>query len=245
MIPPLPPDAALFLDVDGTLVEIAPRPEDVRADAALRGQLDRLVGRLGGAVALLSGRSIADLDRVFDPLKLPAAGQHGVERRSIEGRAVRVAVDEHGLDRARTVLRGFAAAHPGLRLEDKGSALALHFRAAPLLESSVDLAVADLAASLGPAFHVQRGLLVRELKPRAVDKGTALRAFMAEPPFAGRRPVAVGDDLTDLDAFRVASELGGFGVAVGDRVDAQWQLPGPRALRAWLAMLAERPRGGP
>jgi trehalose 6-phosphate phosphatase len=233
---------ALFLDVDGTLVEIAPRPEDVRAGEALRGQLERLSRRLDGAVALVSGRSLADLDRLFEPLVLPAAGQHGVELRPRAGTAVRAAFDEPALGRAGEVLRGFAARHPGLRLEDKGGALALHFRAAPLLESEVDDAMNALAKSLGPAFHVQRGLLVRELKPCVVNKGSAVRALMAGAPFAGRVPIAIGDDLTDLDAFQAAEELGGFGVAVGDRVSAPWQLPGPRALRAWLAMLAELPR---
>ena len=244
MIPPLPAHPALFLDVDGTLVEIAPRPEDVRASEALRGQLRRLVRRLDGAVALVSGRSLQDLDRLFGPLVLPAAGQHGVELRPRAGRTVRAAVDEAALGRARGALDAFVARHSGLRLEDKGAALAVHFRAAPLLESAVDATMTALAASLGPGFHVQRGLLVRELKPRAVDKGTALRALMADEPFAGRVPIAVGDDVTDLDAFRAAAELGGFGIAVGDRISAPWQLAGPCALRAWLAMLAEPPRVG-
>lgn len=239
MLPPPSPDVALFLDVDGTLVDIAPRPEDVRTGAALVHLLARVAGRLGGAVALVSGRPLAGLESLFAPLQLPAAGLHGLERRTADGRVVRAAYDAAAFVAARERLDAFVRRHPGLRLEDKGAAVAVHFRGAPALEHEVARVFESLAGELGPEFHVQPGLLVRELKPSAADKGTALAAFMAESPFAGRIPVAVGDDLTDLDAFRAAGALGGYGVAVGDRVAARWQLPGPRALRAWLARLAE------
>jgi trehalose 6-phosphate phosphatase len=242
VLPPLPRDAALFLDVDGTLLEIAARPEDVRADAALRQQLQRLDRCLDGAIALVSGRSLADLDRIFEPLRPMAAGLHGAERRTASGDLELVDVDAAALGRVRRELADYAAARPGLRLEDKGAALAVHFRGAPLLEHEVRGFVEDLGRASGASFHVQHGLLVSELKPRGADKGAAVRAFMAEAPFLGRVPIAVGDDLTDLDAFAAAGELGGFGVAVGGRISARWQLPGPRALRAWLAMLAERHR---
>jgi trehalose 6-phosphate phosphatase len=239
MLPPLPSDAALFLDLDGTLVDIVARPEDVHVDEALRGQLSRLRARLDGAVAIVTGRSLADLDRLLDPLKLPAAGLHGVERRSADGSTLRMAVDTGALAAARAALSDLVARHAGLRLEDKGLAIAVHYRLARQLEATVDATIGELAATCPDELQVQRGLLVRELKPAGANKGRALRAFMAEAPFAGRIPVAIGDDLTDTDAFAAAKALGGFGVAVGSRVTASSMLPGPRAVRAWLAMLAE------
>lgn len=239
MLPPLPRDAALFLDLDGTLVDIVARPEDVRVDEALRQQISRLVRRLDGAVAVVTGRALADVDRLFDPLQLPAAGLHGAERRSHDGAGTRMQADPEALAAARERLGALATAHGGLRLEDKGAALAIHFRMAPLLEGLVDAECAALESRFPEAFQLQRGLLVRELKPRGADKGGALRAFMTEAPFAGRTPIAIGDDVTDVDAFHAAAALGGFGIAVGSRVEARWTLPGPRAVRAWLAMLAE------
>lgn len=239
MHPPLPRNPALFLDLDGTLVDIAARPEDVRVDEALRQQISRLVRRLEGAVAVITGRALDDLDRLLAPLVLPAAGLHGAARREWGGRTTYLEPDREALAAARVRLAALADAHPGLRFEDKGAAVALHFRMAPQLESVVEAAVAELAAAHPTALLVQRGLLVRELKPFGADKGAALTAFMAEAPFAGRVPVAIGDDLTDLDAFAAAAALGGFGIAVGSRIAAPWALPGPRALRAWLAMLAE------
>jgi trehalose 6-phosphate phosphatase len=209
-------------------------------DEALRQQISRLERRLDGAVALMTGRTLADLDRLFDPLRLPAAGLHGAERRTREGGATRTVADAGALAAARACLEALTAAHPGLRLEDKGAALAVHFRVAPLLENLVDATCAGIEARFPQALQMQRGLLVRELKPRGADKGSALRAFMAEAPFAGRTPVALGDDITDLDAFEAAAALGGFGIAVGSRVASRWTLAGPRAVRAWLAMLAER-----
>lgn len=240
MQPPYPRRPALFLDVDGTLLEIVARPQDVRVDQALLHQLRRLHDGVGGALALLSGRPVEELQRLFAPLELPMAGLHGLERRAADGRTTIVGVEGEAIDAARAALRRYVAAHPGLLLEDKGASLAVHYRLQPALEAGVERTCEDLAAGLGPEFHVQAGLLVREIKSRMADKGTALDEFMAESPFATRQPVAIGDDFTDLDAFRAAERHGGMGIAVGDRIKARWQLAGPRALRAWLTMLAER-----
>jgi trehalose 6-phosphate phosphatase len=240
MQPPYPQRPALFLDVDGTLLEIVARPQDVRVDQALRHQLQRLQAGVGGALALVSGRPIEELQRLFAPLELPMAGLHGLERRAADGRTTIVGLGGGAIAEARAALRRYVAAHPGLLLEDKGATLAVHYRLLPALEAGVERTCEDVAADLGPEFHVQTGLLVREIKPRVADKGTALDEFMAESPFASRRPVAIGDDHTDLDAFRAAERHGGMGIAVGDRIKARWQLAGPRALRAWLTMLAER-----
>ena len=239
MHPPVPRDAALFIDVDGTLLEIVARPDDVRVDQALLGQLRRIHDGLDGALALLSGRPIEQLSRLFAPLELPMAGLHGVERRAADGRVTVLGAPAGAIEQARDALRELVAAHPGLLLEDKARSLAVHFRRAPALEPLVDAACERLAAELGGDFHVQRGLLVREIKPRGADKGTALEEFMAEAPFRDRRPVAIGDDVTDVDAFRAAERRGGYSIAVGDRVRGSMSLPCPRALRAWLTTLAE------
>ncbi|MCU0760082.1 MAG: trehalose-phosphatase [Steroidobacteraceae bacterium] len=246
MLPPIPHNPALFIDVDGTLLEIAARPEDVRVDQALLGQLRRIQQGLSGAVALLSGRPIEQLSRLFAPLELPMAGLHGVERRAADGRVTVVGVPQAAIDHARGVLRGLVEAHAGLMLEDKSRSVAVHYRRVPRLEPLVEQACGELVKQLGEDFHVQRGLLVREIKPRAADKGTALQEFMSEEPFRHRRPVAIGDDVTDEDAFRAAERCGGFSIAVSDPVRGRLRLPGPRALRGWLTMLAEqlaRPSG--
>ncbi len=227
----------LFLDVDGTLLEFAPTPDAVVVDAALRDLLRRLTDTCGGALALVSGRSLAQLDEIFAPDRWPAAGLHGLERRDALGRVHRREERDAGLERARPVLERLAARHPELILEDKGSALALHYRRAPELESQLAAEVHALQASLGDGYHVQPGSRVLELKPAGVSKADAIHAFMQEPPFRNRRPVFAGDDLTDLDGFTAVERHGGLTVSVGDRVQAQLQLPDPAALRAFLESL--------
>lgn len=235
--PPTPRRPALFLDVDGTLLDLRARPEQVVADAPLIQLLQRVHARVDGALALVSGRAIGDLDRIFDPLRLPSAGLHGFEIRSGVRTHVVGRTDRDAIARTRSRLAAFVRDRAGLQLEDKGLALAVHFRAAPALEELVDAEVRACLAVLGEEFEVQPGAMVRELKPRGASKGTAIHALMAELPFRGRVPVAVGDDLTDLDAFGAAEALGGFGVAVGHRVDSAWRLPDPHALREWLERL--------
>ena len=215
---PLPawdPDWALFLDVDGTLLEIESHPDDVRAGPRLQALLARIAGALDGALALVSGRSIASLDRIFAPLVLPAAGLHGLERRGADGRVHYPAGFATRMSEARGSLIAFVEGHPGLLLEDKGAALALHYRNAPDLAGAARAAMEDARNTLGEDFHVQEGKMVLELKPTGEDKGTAIAAFLAEPPFVGRTPVFIGDDVTDEDGFRVVNRLGGHSVRVG------------------------------
>lgn len=235
--PPVARHWALFLDVDGTLLEFASEPGAVRPDPALLALLSRLIDALDGAVALVSGRSLDVLDGMFAPLRLPAAGLHGLERRTAGGEVRRSGggVPAH----ARAPLAALVDAHPRLLLEDKGGTLALHYRRAPALEPVVRDAVHAAAAALGTGWHVLAGACVFELKPAGITKGTALDAFLREPPFRGRRPVYVGDDLTDLDGMAAAERLGGDGIAVGTRVAARWRLADPAATRAWLATVAE------
>lgn len=227
-------DWCLFIDVDGTLLEISDTPSDVHVDDRLKALLMRVSGRLHGALALVSGRSIASIDALFAPIKFPAAGLHGVERRTASGEIQGTDYSDPRLDHARTVFALFVASHPGTLLEDKGRSLAVHFRLAPDAEERARRTVEGEAEPLGAAFHVQEGKMVLELKPRGFSKGTAVAEFMREAPFANRTPVFAGDDLTDEAGMRAAETLGGISIAVGGRIVGQWCLPNPAAVRRWL-----------
>lgn len=229
----------LFLDVDGTLLDIAATPDGVRVDLPLRELLDATRRSLDGAVALISGRSLAQLDALFAPVRWIAAGQHGLERRDATGHVHRARLDDSALADARLAMAAAAAEAPGAVLEDKGLAFALHYRLAPAFEQQLRRRVGTIARQLGDAFHVQEGRRVLELKPAAATKADAIREFMAEPPFSGRRPMVVGDDLTDLDGFAAVERLGGLSVAVGDHVSAMHRVASPRDVRALLADLVE------
>ena len=232
-IPPLPlSGCALFFDFDGTLADLAPRPDAVVVEARVPRCLSRLSRAHGGAVAILSGRPVAQIDALLGPLRLPAAGVHGAERRGADGTWHRSALPDIGP--AQAWLQGFAAAHPALVLELKPGALALHYRAAPELEGPCLAAVAE-AQTRVPGLALLRGKRVVELKPHQVSKGQALRSFMGEPPFRARQPWMFGDDLTDEAAFDTVLSLGGVAVKVGEGESlAPHRLPDPAALRSWL-----------
>jgi trehalose 6-phosphate phosphatase len=230
---------ALFLDLDGTLAEFSDNPRDVRVDADMIRILHSLHAVLDGALALISGRRISELDRLLYPLQLPCAGGHGLERRDAAGIVHRLAVAESELHPARVELAELASTHPGLLLEDKGNALAVHFRTAPQLKELVYAVVPRIVAPLSPRYELMRGDMVLEIKPSACDKGTALEAFMAEGPYKSRMPVFVGDDLTDYDAFGAVRRHSGMTVAVGERITAQWYLPDPAAVRTWLTRIVK------
>lgn len=232
-------DLCLFLDVDGTLIELAATPFDTRVGEGLKRLLGTVAERLGGAVALVSGRSIAYLDAMFAPLELPCAGLHGVERRSASGAMHGASFNDSQLGATRAALTTLAQTHPGVLLEDKGRTLAIHYRLAPQFESEIGDAVTRLVAPLGAHYHVQAGSMMLEIKPRGFNKGNSVKEFMHEPPFTGRRPVYIGDDITDLDGFRAADDLGGVSIAVGDRVQATCHLPGPAAVHGWLQGIAD------
>lgn len=220
MLPPpthhLGGDPAFFLDVDGTLLDIAASPDRVHVPGRVVRLLAGLQQRAVGALALVSGRAVADLDRLLHPLVLPCAGLHGAERRDAAGRFHGRRADE-ALGAVRRGLADWVAAHPGTLLEDKGAALALHYRQAPAAEAAARDAMAEALARLGPRFALLEGKCVLELKPAGASKAHAIRAFMAEAPFAGRRPVFAGDDVTDEDGFRAVNDLGGLSVLVGQR----------------------------
>jgi trehalose 6-phosphate phosphatase len=231
-------DWALFLDVDGTLLHIAETPAGVEVNDHLRQILARLAPLFGRAVALISGRPIAELDRLFAPLVLPAAGLHGLERRDAAGRVRRLG-DPAWLDGLRPALGAFASGHPGVILEDKRRALALHYRRAPQAEAAARRLVAEVTESQQERFRVVDGKMVLEIKPRLADKGAAVAAFLEEPPFEGRRPVFIGDDVTDEDAFAVVNRLGGHSVRVGDAPEtrASYRLPNVNTVVTWLESL--------
>lgn len=232
---------ALFLDVDGTLLEIAESPDAVRVPVSLKELLARLVSHEAGAVALVSGRQLLKLDSLFAPLRFPAAGLHGLERRNAEGQIFRFSDASlaalPAFARARAAMTAFAWHHPDLVFEDKGIALGLHYRRAPALEELVTQFVGSLLTDLGPAFHLQAGKCVLEIKPAAGSKRTAIEAFMEEAPFRGRRPVFIGDDVTDEDGFAAVNAFGGDSIRVGQGVATQARalLPDVPSVIAWLA----------
>ena len=232
---------ALFLDLDGTLVPLASAPDQVALDFRVVGLLSRLVRRLGRRVAIVSGRSIADVDRIVEDSIAAVAGIHGLERRTVSG--VRTSVPAHPqLAYARAELLKFADLRAGIVMEDKGLGLALHYRRAPEAAIAARRLVFRLATSTGLA--VQQGDMVMELLTPGPGKGSAVVAFMAEPPFAGSVPVFVGDDLTDEDAFAVIRASGGLAIQVGPERQSQasHRLADVDAVFAWLqSLLMENP----
>jgi trehalose 6-phosphate phosphatase len=233
---PLPDrDYCLFLDFDGTLVDLAPRPEDVSRDEALVTLLEETSRRLHGALAVVSGRQIDAIDALLAPLRIPVAGVHGYERRSANGVLYRPTPDPARLAALRERLAEFVASHPGLLLEDKSVALAVHYRMAPFLAARVAEYVQGLGAICGDEFELQEGNSVLEIKPATHDKAIAVEAFLQETPFAGRTPIFIGDDMTDSDGFAAVERHEGMAIAVGTRVSTPWRLRDPAAVRAWLA----------
>jgi trehalose 6-phosphate phosphatase len=222
----------LFLDFDGTLIPIAPRPQDVRVPGWVVPVLKQLHERLDGAIALVSGRPLSGLDGLLRPLRLSAAGVHGVERRRSDGR---IHVHSGELPAAvRQAADVLAQRNASLLVEPKPGALAVHFRARPELES---LCLLLLRAALVGAegWEIQRGPCVAEVKPTRVSKGRAVAAFLTEPAFSGHVPVYVGFDDSDEDGIAAAQQHGGFGVKVGQGAScALHRLSDPQAVGHWL-----------
>ncbi|KJK20919.1 trehalose phosphatase [Burkholderiaceae bacterium 16] len=231
-LPLIEPNTALFLDFDGTLADLAPRPDLVRVEPELVGTLRALHRHLGGAVALVSGRPIAELDHFLQPLQLPAAGVHGAELRDAGGRRLRQ--PDPGVPLLLPPLEALVNAHPGLQLERKSVAVAVHYRSVPHLEGLVRNFAAQVASGV-PGIEVLHGKMVVELKPAGIDKGGAIDTFMRGPPFARRTPLFAGDDITDEAGFSVVRRLGGVALLVGQRPSAATvSVTGPAALRCWL-----------
>ena len=230
--PRLTPASALFLDFDGTLVALAETPEAIEVPPALVSLLTDLSQALGGAVAVVSGRQIDVLDRFLSPLRLPAAGEHGVQRRNAEGQMKEMRPPELGnvLDAANAL----AGVHPGLLVERKHGAIALHYRLAPDLRTVCHDVMARVIEGQ-PDLELLDGKFVFEVKPSSVNKGLAIAAFMQEAPFKGRVSVFAGDDTTDESGFAVVQPLGGIGIKVGSGATlASHHLDSPRAVYEWL-----------
>jgi trehalose 6-phosphate phosphatase len=230
-------DIALFLDLDGTIAPFAASPAAVGPEAARNLLLHRLHERLEGRLAVVSGRTIADIDRILSGSVTAAAGVHGLERRAADGS--RHSQPAHpGLGAAQMAFGALAETEPGLLLETKGHSVALHYRGAPRAQAAVRTLARRLAAQTG--LVLQEGVLVAELRTPGPDKGDAIRAFMGEPPFRGARAVFIGDDLTDEHGFAAAAALGGNGILVGPPrpTGAAWRLDDVNAVLDWLKGVA-------
>ncbi len=231
----------LFLDFDGTLVEIAERPELVRFDTVAGASIALLQHRLGGAMAIVTGRAIADIDRILGPLVLSVAGVHGQMIRTASGKIESAVYDQRAVAEACSRLHPLVVREHGLLLETKPGAVALHYRARPEL-AQLCQAQAYHAAATSADLHVVHGKMVVEVKFAGYTKGTAIRALMREAPFAGRRPVFAGDDRTDEDGFAVVNALDGITIKVGSgETSALYRLAGTRELLDWLESLAHPP----
>jgi trehalose 6-phosphate phosphatase len=224
---------ALFLDLDGTLAEIEPRPDGVVADPGCIRALRALGERMPGRVVLLTGRTLEDADRILEGAVTPAAAVHGLVRRLADGTVAKFRPAPE-LEQARETLARLAKGQRGLILEEKEASVALHYRQNPALAEAVRDAAALVARSTG--LTVQEGSMVAEVRTVGPDKGDSLRAFMAELPSEGLVPIAVGDDLTDEHAFAAAEALGGYGILVGSRREsrARYGLPCVASVLAWL-----------
>lgn len=204
---------ALFLDFDGTLVDIADQPHQVEIPAGLVQTLALLKDYLDGAVAVVSGRPIGQIDDFLRPLQIATAGVHGTERRGANG--TMTLLSTHPLDTVEHAARQLSSRHAGLLVEGKRGSVALHFRQAPELEA-LCVETMEAAVQASPGIAMLRGKMVVEAKPGGASKGGAIEEFMREPPFAGRTPLFVGDDITDEVGFTSVQRMGGLGVKVGD-----------------------------
>lgn len=225
--------AALFLDLDGTLAPIAKRPQDVRPDPRRNSLLEGLAKRLDGRLAVVSGRSLDDIDRILEGRVTCVAAIHGLVRRDARG-VIGEAAPHPGLASARNTLADFVAGDSRLLMEDKALSLTLHYRLAPdRAQEAVDLAE-RLATVTG--LTLQPGDMVVELRTPGASKGDSIRAFMAEAPFKGARPIFLGDDLTDEHGFFAVRQLGGYGILVGPqrRTTAIYRMDGVESALTWL-----------
>ena len=242
-LPPAPPagQIALFLDFDGTLVGFADHPGDVRVPAELLALLDQLQRQTQGALAIVTGREIYEIDAFLKPLVLPVAGVHGLTRRDANGRVHRSPVRKNAVEKIVNSLDQFTDDREGLLIERKSASVALHYRLAPMLAAECQAAMEE-AVSLVAGFQLQYGKHVIEARCGDSDKGTAIQAFLDQPPFSDRLPVFAGDDVTDEDGFRVLHALAGpsaltIKVGPGDSC-ARYRVTSIEALADWLRSMA-------
>ena len=236
-LPRLTPGHALFLDFDGTLVDIASQPDAVRVEDGLVPALQRLHHFLQGALAIITGRTLADIDHYLTPLRLNVASEHGAQhRRHLSATDVDHSVSSPDLHAAEQRLKAALLQYPDLLLERKTAGLALHYRNALALEPICTKLMDDIARDM-PGMEILRGKCVLELKPAGPNKGRAVQEFMLLPPFNGRTPIFVGDDVTDEAAFIAVQQLGGVGIKVGHGTSvAAMRCESAAQVRAWLQL---------
>jgi trehalose 6-phosphate phosphatase len=235
---------AILLDIDGTILDLAPAPQQVFVPAELRNTLSRLEDLTGGALALISGRSLHDIDLIFSPLQLAAVGGHGAELRVVPGgKGVRRARELNPVLKRK--LAALTELGPGILVEDKGYSLALHYRLAPDKGDALRAAIQEICATAPRgAVEVLPGKLVFEIKMSGINKAGAVRELMKYPPFKGRQPIFIGDDTTDEPVFPILSQFGGLGFSVGRIVaDVNGHFEKPESVRAWLSRIASTGQG--
>ncbi|MDE1159910.1 MAG: trehalose-phosphatase [Neorhizobium sp.] len=232
---------ALFLDIDGTLIDLAETPDGIVVPDGLAGNLQSLSDHLGGALALVTGRALPYADRLFAPHRFPIAGLHGAERRDAAGTISRFEPDA-AFEILKAEMVTEAGRWPGVLIEDKGAAVAAHYRRAPEAKDEVEAMMQRALASAGADFALQFGKMVIEIRPAVASKGRALEAFLGEAPFAGRRPIAIGDDVTDEAMFRTVNAMGGHSIRITDDptqpTEAQAVIASAEDLRRQIALLA-------
>lgn len=231
---------ALFLDIDGTLLDLAARPDDIQVPLSLPHDLNAVSARLGGALALVTGRSLPYADRLFAPFRFPIAGLHGAEFRSVDGETTIVSATPAFMELKQRLVDNTAWME-GVLIEDKGAAVAAHYRLAPAYNTALEKLMQDVAEEAGPDWVLQPGKMVFEIRPARADKGEAVASYLEEPGFAGRLPIAIGDDLTDETMFALANARGGQSIRVGSLNPATCALSrasSPSAVRSALATVA-------
>ncbi len=235
---------AILLDIDGTILDFAPSPRQVSVPAGLRPTLTRLASLTGGALALVSGRSIDDIDVIFSPLRLAAIGVHGAEMRTSGAAPVRTRVTPLS-EELKSRIAKIAVLGPGILIEDKGYSVALHYRQSPASEPELLNAIRAICADAPhEAVEILPGKFVVDIKPAAINKGDAVDELMQLAPFAGRRPIFIGDDLTDLSVFDVVPKFGGRAYSVGGiAADVDGHFETPEIVRSWLARIAAESLG--
>lgn len=231
---------ALFLDIDGTLLDLAATPDAIQVPLSLPGHLGAVSTRLKGAMALVTGRSLLYADGLFSPFRFPIAGLHGAEFRGADGETS-LALETPAFTALKQRLVEQTAWMEGVLIEDKGAAVAAHYRLAPAYDTALEKIMRDFAEEAGPGWTLQPGKMVFEIRPSRADKGEAVAAYLEQPVFAGRLPITIGDDLTDETMFALANARGGWSVRVGSLTTATCALAkasSPSAIRSALAILA-------
>ena len=231
---------ALFLDLDGTLIDLAATPDAIDVPLSLPGHLDTVSARLKGALALVTGRGLAYTDRLFAPYRFPVAGLHGAEFRGADGEVTAVR-ETPAFSALKRRIAERTEWMEGVLIEDKGAAVAAHYRLAPAHDAALEAIMREAAEAAGPGWVLQPGKMVFEIRPARADKGEAVAAYLEQAPFSGRLPLAIGDDLTDETMFALANARGGWSIRVGSLATATCALSkasSPSAIRSALALLA-------